>query len=237
MMSRIRGLEGKTVLAACLLALTRAGLVAQELGVNTSVEAAGDGLYVLFSEMGLARVGAGLRPVATLSAHLVLSDEASSWGAAPAAGLRYRGEIGFVQAEVGWAFRDERSVAYFGGRENGLHTSLQGEFRGDAYSATGVVTYNWGADYLWTHARVGRRLGELAEGGAWGLGAELVYQSEVVDPSPLVDGVRATQIGPVVQWIPGAARPTFWFSAGWKRSELGPPGENTWYVRGEVGLP
>jgi hypothetical protein len=234
-MSSIRGNAARWTAAVLALCLACHDVHAQVLGVNTSTEGGGDRLGLLRSELSLARAGMGLRPVASLEGYLVLGDGEGVWGATPMVSLWYRTDSGYVQAKLGWAFRDEVAVAYFGGSENGLHTGAQAEFWGDLYNAKGVVSYNWGGHYLWSHARLGRRIAELAEGGSLGLGVELIGQAEIRDPPAPLERFGAIQVGPVLQWTPGAARPTFSFSGGWKRTESG-GGSDTWYLRAELSL-
>jgi hypothetical protein len=228
--------------AAVAGAASTAGAQQFDLTFSGSGETAGDEVHVLFSELGLIGAGLGLRPVASLGGFLVFSDGSSSWGVTPAAGLRYRTSAGFLQGKIGWAFRDSDATPFFGGRDNGLHTSAHAEFWGSAYNAQGIVAYNWGGDYLWSRARVGRRLGTLSGGGSWGLGAELIYQAETEGAAPGFEGFRSTQLGPVVQWAPRAAGASFALSGGLKRTEFdvttAQRGSNdTWYLRAEVYLP
>lgn len=220
------------VLAVCLACHD---LQAQELLVNTSTEAGADRLGLLRSELSLARAGMGLRPVASVEGYILLGDGVAVWGATPTVSLWYRTDSGFIQGKLGWAFRDEVAVAYYGGSENGLHSGVHAEFWGDLYNAKGVVYYNWGGHLLWSHARLGRRMGELAEGGSLGLGVELIAQSETSGPPSPMERFSAVQIGPVLQWTPGAARPSFFFSGGWKEMEAG-GGSDTLYLRVELSL-
>jgi hypothetical protein len=231
----IRGTAASAIGAVLAFCLACHHVGAQELNVNSWAEAGGDGIYLLHSELSLARAGMGVRPVASLGGYLVVGEGEAVWGANPMVGLRYRTDAGFVQVKLGWAFRDEIALAYFGGSDGGFQSAAQGEFWGDLYNAKGLVTYNWGGDYLWGQARMARRMADLAEGGSWGLGAELIFQSETTEPSGLVERFGATQVGPVIQWTPGAARPTFSFSGGWKRTEVG-GGTDSWYLRAELSL-
>ena len=225
------------VLAAATIALGGHGLQAQGISVSAAAEAAGDDVYVLFSELGWAAAGRGIRPVASLGGYLVFTEGDDSWGVTPAGGLRYATSSGFIQGQVGWAFREESGTPFFGGGDSGFHTSLHTEFWGDVFSAQGIASYNWGGDYLWSRGRVARRMGTLANGGSWGLGAELVYQAEAEERLPGVDGFSATQIGPVLQWTPREGGPSMAFGGGWKRTEFGDTSDSSWYLRGEIYIP
>jgi hypothetical protein len=234
-MSWIHGV-GRAAAGLVWIGWASAGLRAQELGVRTAAEAGGDAVHLFSSKLSLARIGLGLQPLASTEAYLVLGDGGSTWGATPSVGLRYLGEAGYTQVEVGWAFRDELAVAFFGGSRSGFHTTVQGERWGELYDAAGSASYNWGGDYFRGQARLSHRVSELAEGGSVGVGAEVIYQAETRDPSTAVERARAIQLGPVLQWTPAAARPTFFFSGGWKRSEAGLARRSSAYLRAEVSL-
>ena len=216
-------------------------LKAQSVALNAAAEAGGDEVHLLFSVLARVGEGTGWRPVGTIGGYLVLTEGENSWGLTPAAGLRYATDGGFLQGQVGWALRDEEGSPFFGGDESGLHTALHAEFWGEGtWSAQGLASYNWGADYLWSRARLARRLAALASGGGVALGGELVWQADTDDQTILgveVDGYQATQIGPVLQWTTRGGGPVLAFSGGWKNSAFGDVDDDTWYARAELYLP
>jgi hypothetical protein len=225
-------------LAALVLAAVPTVVSAQDLSWSSAAEAAGDEVYVVFTEPSLLfGSGMGVRPLISVGAHyVVISDGDNSWGLTPAAGLRYQTDGGFIQGKVGWAIRpDEGGFDVFGGDESGLHTALHTEFYGDGtWGLQGIASYNWGADFLWSRARVTRRIAERSGGGGIALGAELVWQA-VTDDDDVIDGNEygATYIGPVLQFSgPGS----IWaLSGGVKMTD--PGDDNTWYAKVELTLP
>jgi hypothetical protein len=213
---------------------------AQDLSWSSAVEAAGDEVYVVFTQPTL-RFGPqeGLRPSLSLGAYHVWTPGEDTWGLTPAAGLGYHTGGGMIAGTVGWAIRDADDAGesdFFGGSDNGLHTGVHTEFWGDgSWALQGIASYNWGSDFLWSRARVLKGL----SGGSTSLGAELVWQAKTDDGDLIDDNeFQATYIGPVVQF----SRPNgsvFAVSGGLKMTEPdSPTTENdTWYAKVEFNLP
>jgi hypothetical protein len=234
-------------LVAVTLVLTSSAAMAQSITFAGAAEAGGDDLYLLFGELGVVAGGVGLRPVASVGAYGVFtSDNVSgnnAWGVTPAAGLRFVGDGGFVEGKVGWAFRKKsNTIGFFGGADDGFYSALQTEYWGDGdFNASGIVNYNFGAEYLWSRARLGKTIGSFGSSGSWGLGGELVWQGQTSDVSPGISGPKTTQIGPVLTFSTRDGGPSFSLGGGWKQNkvDLGTvtDSESTWYVKGEIFVP
>src|SRR5688572_9630972 len=97
MMQRTNRWIRRAAFATLAVALTSSAAEAQSITFAGAAEAAGDKVYVLFGELGLAATGTGLRPVGSLGAYKVFTDGTDGWGVTPAAGLRYNTEGGFIQ--------------------------------------------------------------------------------------------------------------------------------------------
>ena len=231
----------RAALFAAASAYAAGEVAAQDVSLSSAVEAGGDEVYLIFSELSAVAGGEGWRPVGSLAAYMVFTEGDDSWGVTPAVGLRYRAPGGFLQGKVGWAFRDEGGTPFFGGDDSGVHTSAHAEYWGDGtWSAQGIASYNWGSDYLWSRARLARRVATLDGGGAVALGGELVWQADTDDQlvqGVEVEGYEATQIGPVLQWVTSADGAVVSFSGGWKNNSVADFEEDTWYVKAELHLP
>jgi hypothetical protein len=234
-----RTIQRSFVAAWTLAALAGASRAeGQDLSVSSAFEAAGDEVYVVFVQPSVAfgpEVGWG--PDLRVGAYRVWTSGNDGWGITPAVGLTYRTEAGLIGGSVGWAIRDdENGIAVFGGADNGLHTGLHTEYWGDGtWGLQGIANYNWGGDFLWSRARVTRRIAGGGGGGSTALGAELVWQAQA-DDDDAIDGneYEATYIGPVLQLIrPSGAN---WaLSGGLKMTE--PTDDSTWYAKVELYLP
>lgn len=235
MTKRVRG---ALTMAAVAVGLVSSDLSAQDLSWAFGAEAGGDEVYVLFGQPSLAfGTVPGLRPILSLGAHYVILDGGNSWGLTPTAGLRYQTSGGMIQGNVGWAIRgNERSFDVFGGSKSGLHTGVHTEFWGDgSWGLQGIANYNWGSDFLWSRARLTKRIAQRSSGGGVSLGGELVWQTQT-DDDDLIAGneYEATYIGPVLQ-LSTASGMNWAFSGGWKHTQ---PGDNsTWYAKVELALP
>jgi hypothetical protein len=225
------------------LALSAAGASAQSIGFGAAGEAGGDDLHMASAELSLAAAGLGIRPFATLGGYMVFFDggetvggSGNNWGVTPMAGVRYVTDGGTIEGSVGWAIIEDGAFPYFRGDDSGFLGGIRTEFLGDVWTAEGIGVFNFGAEYLWSRARLGLGLGNMGTNGSWGLGAELVYQAEADDPAPTINGFQATQIGPVLMLTPSAGGATFSLSGGWKKSDFGLTDESTWYGRAEIHL-
>jgi hypothetical protein len=222
------------VLAAVALP---ASVSAQHLSWTSSAQADGDEVYVLFTEPTLLfGPDMGVRPFVKAGAYYVMVDVGDdSWGLTPAAGLRWQTDGGFIAGELGWALRDDGGVRVFGGDESGVHTMLQTEYYGDgSWGLSGIAAYNWGGDFLWSRARVLRRIATRSGGGGVSLGGELVWEAQTEDEDAIEDNeYDAMYVGPVLQIASGS---TIWaISGGLKQSD--PGDDDTWYARVEFTLP
>jgi hypothetical protein len=209
---------------------------AQAIGFGAAGEAGGDDLHMASAELSLAAAGLGIRPFATLGGYMVFFDGGNSWGVTPTAGVRYVTDGGTIEGSVGWAIVEDLAVPYFRGDDSGFLGGIRTEFLGDVFTAEGIGVFNFGAKYLWSRGRLGRRMADMGTNGSWGLGAELVYQAQTEDPSPLIPAFQATQIGPVLMLTPRAGGASFAVSGGWKKTEAGLADESTWYARAEIQL-
>ena len=142
-----------------------------------------------------------------------------------------------IRGTLGWAIRDdENGIDVFGGSDNGVHTGLHAEYWGDGtWGAQGIATYNWGDDFLWSRARLTRRVSGGDGGTSVALGGELVWQSELEDDDTVEDNeFEATYIGPVLQIIQPSGM-NWAISGGLKKIQ--PEDDDTWYAKVELYLP
>jgi hypothetical protein len=236
MVPNIRVAAVAALAAACFAGAQPAR--AQDLSFAAAAEAAGDEVYVVFGEPTLLFGPAmGLRPLVRAGAYYVIAPGENSMGVTPAAGLRYMTTGGFIQGAVGWNFAgNENGFDPIGGGANGLHTSVQTEFWGDGdWGASGIASYNWGSDFLWSRARLTKRIMPRANGGAVGLGAELVWQAVTDDGDAFDDNeYEATYIGPVLVFSHPTG-PGFSIGGGVKMTQ--PDDDSTWYAKVELFVP
>ena len=87
-------------------------------------------------------------------------------------------------------------------RASGIHTGLHTEYRDDGtWGLQAIAAYNWGGDFLWSRARLTRRVADSWSEGATALGAELVWQAETDDDDPIEGNeCEAIYVGPVLQF-------------------------------------
>jgi hypothetical protein len=218
------------------------GLAAQDLSFSAAAEAGGDEVHVLFAQPQLSfGPDRGLRPFLSLGAHYVIVDQGdNSWGVTPAGGLKYQTSGGMISGSLGWAIADDdvnNGFDVFAGGESGLHTGVHTEFWGSgAWAMQGIATYNWGSDFLWSRARLLKRIKERSGGGGILLGGELAWQAQTEDDDLIDDNeYQATQIGPVLQFT-STDGPGFSLSGGWKMTETSVDND-TWYAKVELYLP
>lgn len=237
-MSRTNRRMGTALLAVASLAFMSTPALGQSLRsltIKAGGETGGQDIHLLNAEVGLVEEGMGFRPVGTLGAHMAFQDGRDNWGVTPAVGLRYRTDMGATQFKVGYAFRGDDGTAYFGGTNSGLYTALETEYWGvGTYWAEGSASYNVGGNYLNSSGRLGRNVARTGNGGSLGLGAEVGYQAETVDPTPQMQGLRATHVGPVVRWQTRADGPTVQLSGGWRETQLPTETDSDWYLRAEM---
>ena len=240
MVRMIRTGAAATVAAAALMIGGARAASAQDLSWASAFEADGNEVYVVFTQPSLTFGTGTVRPSIMLGAYHVWTPGEDTWGLTPAAGLGYYTSGGLIKGTLGWAVRDDdngNEVDVFGGSNNGLHTGIQTEFWGDGeWGLQGLASYNWGSDFLWSRARVARRIMQSSSGGSTSLGAELGWQT-VADDGDLIDDneYEATMIGPVLLFNRPSGM-SWALGAGVKLTEPGPD-DSTWYAKVEMNLP
>lgn len=243
MNSIIRASGLATATLSTLFLLSVSGAAAQELSWSSSAETGGDDLNLLYTQVSITPGGLGWQPVGTLAAYWVGTDNSDTWALTPQVGMRYRADGGYVQAKVGYSFKNEDAIDFFGGGEDGVVTNAHGEYWGDGtWAAQGIASLNWGSDYLWSRARLLRRIADVGDGGGVSLGGELVWQGDMEEEEELIDDVLQTraksstiQAGPVLQWVSGGA--SIWaLSGGWKQNSSGDFDDETWYLKLELTI-
>ena len=102
---------GVVVAALVTLGARPAPVGAQDLSWSTTVDAAGDGIYLAFTEPAV-RFGRenGFSPVVSLGAYVARVEGDNSLGLAPAIALRYLGSSGSVQGKIGWGRSSSTTV-------------------------------------------------------------------------------------------------------------------------------
>lgn len=165
------------------------------------------------------------RPTVTLMGYRVELADASValgapdglWAINPAAGLRYQGASGGVQATAGYTWLsdgDVSSLASVSQRvDEGLTTSAQADYYGSGdIGLQGIVSYSWsGNGYVWSRLRGVQHVGTLAERSIR-LGAEVGGQGNDAD-------YRAYDVGGVVEWANQPA--VIVLNAGYRFVDLG----------------
>lgn len=200
----------------------------------STVETAGDDVTLIYTQLSVKPDRRGFVPVASVSLYRLETASGGTWSTTPAVGMEYRARTGMVSGKVGYSFKsDDVVVPFFGGSGSGVTTSLHGEHWGTGqFGLQGIGSYNWGSDYLWSRARGTARVSDLRE-GALHVGAEYVWQGELDSPAGAT-GYRATQFGPVVQYITRDGGPIVAVGGGWKDDNLGE--DDTWYAKAELVL-
>jgi hypothetical protein len=241
---KLSGVMAMAIVAAIVAATAPEAAKAQNIEVVAAGEVAGDNVNLLLVE-GTAGTGRlGLSPTFTLQSYLVtfprqVDGTDNALALVPLVGLRYLTPQGLIQARVGYSFGlgDARTPAIpvFGAAEDGIVTSLHGEYWGaGALALQGIASYNLGAEYLWTRGRALIGVHQTPQANFAG-GLELAWQGDMSEE----DSYRAMQIGPVVQWS-GRSGFVWNVSGGWKNTvrpnEIAPHGQ-TWYARTEMVVP
>ena len=133
------------------------------------------------------------------------AQDASQTAVAPTGIIRYGMPTGAVQLSAGYIFisGDEGLPGAPGGGEDGVITTLQGNYWGDdRTNAQAIASYNWGGEYLWTNARATRRVTEIGGRGV-NLGGELTFQGGLGGDDDLLPGTeeyQAWQAGVVAEY-------------------------------------
>lgn len=130
----------------------------------------------------------------------------------PFIGVRRQWGATGAQANVGWSFENESVAAGQRRVSSGLTTAFQlGRGGVVATSASALVSYSWGDDgYLWSRGRVAQRVVGDDE-RLLRLGVEATAQGG--------GGYRAWEVGPLLEWQPGAF--AFVTSGGYRHSRSG----------------
>ena len=175
--------------------------------------------------------GAGLAPEVGLQGyHLgydVGTGSRSVWAITPSAGASFRMPVGQVGARVGYSFQSKDAVGApiieGEGGGSGVVASAQGNYWGPGPELQGIVSMNFGSDYVWTQAQALVPLIPLPPGRLSG-GAEVVWQGSTES-----GGGNAFQVGPVLKFSTGH---NFSVNAGggWKSYGGSSTQDNTWYA-------
>lgn len=235
----------RTGTAAALMALAlTAPLDAQGVNLTFVGETGGDDVSLFLAEGQWAPVPIGVSPVVSLQTYLVTADagevSASTWAVTPAAGLRFGAPGGFLQGLVGYSFKRQGDVGagtFFGGAEDGVNATAHAQWWGTgAVGLQGIVSHNFGSEYLWSRGRGTVRVSE-GDAGSFHLGAEAGWQGELGDESVISPNYSAVMVGPVLQW--STPNLTGLIGGGWKGidSEVALDDEDsTWYMKAELVL-
>lgn len=131
-----------------------------------------------------------------------LGGTADAFALAPSLGLRYQTETGSVGGHIGYLFVDEDDDVLDPtgspvGSSDGVFATFQADHwgRGDRIGQL-IATYNFGANYLWSRAKGGVRLGGLTS--PLFLGAEVIFQGGGEDDDLGIPNTWVLQAGPVV---------------------------------------
>ena len=125
--------------------------------------------------------GLGLAPEVGLQGyHLgydVGTGSRSVWAITPSAGASYRMPVGQVGARVGYSFQNKDAsdgvpIIEGEGGGSGVVASAQGNYWGPGPELQGIVSMNFGSDYIWTQAQALVPLvpfppGRLSGGAGW----------------------------------------------------------------------
>jgi hypothetical protein len=154
-----------------------------------------------------------------------------TWAVVPSAGVSYRLPVGQVGARVGYSFQSNDSggvpVLEGVGGGSGVVLDAQGNYWGPGPELQGIVSYNFGPDYLWTQASATVPVLPMPP-GRLSVGAEVVGEGVTSGGSG-----SAFSVGPLVKWSSGHN----WSvsaGAGGKFYSGSALRDNTWYAH--VGM-
>lgn len=231
-----RSLCGAAVLAAALAA--PAG--AQEGTVYLTGSVDGNETGIGLVGVSVRGSGFGLKPVGVLQAYYLQyqvptgleNDESVSLvGIQPQVGLGWYGLGGSVEGRVGYNVVSGQDDD--GDEEDPDAPVLEGEAGGSGFTTTlqaqtwatrpelfGLVTYNWGAEYLYSQAQAVLPLGRI------GVGAEGVWQQQTGAEEGATN-YQSISAGPVLRLGLGAESAVT-LAGGYKDDNVRDP---TWYAR------
>ncbi|HET7231859.1 MAG TPA: hypothetical protein VFJ16_17740 [Longimicrobium sp.] len=212
-----------------------AGRLAAQANLTVYATAGVDGAETHIELIGgTARFGgAGLAPEVGLQGYHLGYDAGTEnrevWAVTPSAGLSYRMSTGQVGARVGYSFQNEDVVTPVlegEGGGSGVVASAQGNYWGAGPELQGIVSYNFGSDYVWSQAQALVPVASMgSSGGRLSAGGEAVWQGSTDS-----GGGNAVQLGPVLKLSTGHN-----FSVnvggGWKHFGGGSTRDDTWYAR------
>lgn len=215
-------MAARTLAAQSLTVYATAGLD----GNQTDIELVG----------GTARFGGlGLAPEVGVQAYHLGFDTGietrSVFAVVPTVGASFRMPVGQVGARVGYSFQNDDSggvpVLEGAGGGSGVVLNAQGNYWGPGPELQGIVSYNFGPDYVWSQAQATVPVLPLPP-GQLRLGAEVVGEGVTSG-----GGGSAFSVGPVVKWSSGH---NWSVSAGAGGKFYGGSStrDNTWYAH--VGL-
>jgi len=217
-----------------LLAAAMAGMAvdarAQNLTVYGTAGLDGNDTHIELLGATARFGGLGLAPEVGLQGyHLGYdagTDNVSVWAITPSAGASFRTPVGQVGARVGYSFQDKDVVVPViegEGGGSGLVVMAQGNYWGPGPELQGIVSYNNGADWVWTQAQALVPLLPLPPGRLSG-GAEVVWQGSTES-----GGGNAIQLGPVLKF---STLGNFSVNAGggWKHFGGSSTVDDTWYA-------
>jgi hypothetical protein len=211
-----------------------AGRLAAQADLTVYGTAAVDGAHTNIELIGgTARFGgAGWAPEVGLQGYRLGfdagTDNRTVWAVTPSVGASYRLPVGQVGARVGYSFQsdDGGGVPVFegAGGGSGVVADAQGNYWGPGPELQGIVSYNFGSDYLWSNAQALVPVAQVGPVAKLSAGGEVVWQG-----STRSGGGNAIELGPVVKLATGHN-----FSvnagAGWKHFGGGSTLDDTWYA-------
>lgn len=175
--------------------------------------------------------GLGLAPEVGLQGYHLGFDAGSGthsvWAITPSAGASYRMPMGQVGARVGYSFQSDDGggvpIIEGEGGGSGVVASAQGNYWGPGPELQGIVSMNFGGDYVWTQAQALVPVLPLPP-GRLSAGAELVWEGATQG-----GGGNAIQFGPLLKFSTGH---NFSVNAGggWKNYGGSSTLDNTWYA-------
>ncbi len=181
---------------------------------------------------GTMRIGGlGLAPEVGLQGYRLGYDAGTEnhtvWAITPSAGASFRMPMGQVGARVGYSFQSDDNggapVLEGAGGGSGAVIQAQGNYWGPGPELQGIVSYNFGPEYIWTQAQATVPVLPLPP-GRLNAGAEVVWEGRTSG-----GGGHAFEVGPVVKFSSGHN----WSvnaGAGGKFYSGDTTRDNTWYA-------
>jgi hypothetical protein len=194
------------VVAAAAFVTRAAG--AQSLAIYGGAEAAGLGEHNAILGASLTSGLLGWHPIVGANVQTYTyrtgTGKVTKYATVPSAGLQYRTREGAVQGTVGYAFvsgGDAPTQLGLGGAvgsSSGLVLGLQGNYWANNQEHQGIISYNTRAEYLWSRARLARRVNPGSRSVPVYFGGEVVYQGGKI--KSLGTSQHRVQFGPTINF-------------------------------------